>query len=65
METDATPPQPSFEESLSPAEKLQAAEKHKMEGNQKLSDKQYAQAAESYSKAILLNPDNAIYYANR
>jgi len=39
--------------------------KKNTKGNQKLSSKQYNEAVESYTKAINLNPENAIYYANR
>jgi len=41
------------------------AEKHKTEGNQKLSANLYPEAIESYTKAISLNPENPIYYSNR
>lgn len=44
---------------------MDEAEKYKTEGNQKLSDRNYAAALEAYSKAIELNPANPIYYGNR
>jgi hypothetical protein len=55
-------PSPS---TLSPQERNERAEKFKAEGNQQLQEKQYTKAIESYTKAIEMNPENAIYYANR
>lgn len=46
-------------------EQIDLAEKYKMEGNVKLSAKQFSEAIELYTKAIQVNPANAIYYANR
>jgi len=60
-----TPPIQSQTPILSPEEKLNQAEKHKMDGNNRLQEKQYSKAVESYSKAIELNPENPIYYSNR
>lgn len=50
---------------LTEEQKLEEAEKRKLEGNQKLQLKQYQEAIQSYSEAINLNPNNAIYYSNR
>lgn len=46
-------------------EKLKYAEQHKVEGNQHLANKDYLKAIESYTRAVELNPENAIYYSNR
>jgi len=44
---------------------IEQAEHYKNQGNQMLSSKQYTKAIEFYTKAIELNPNNAIYYCNR
>jgi len=44
---------------------LEEAEKHKGEGNALLSEGKTEEAIVSYSKAIALNSNNAVYYANR
>jgi small glutamine-rich tetratricopeptide repeat-containing protein alpha len=44
---------------------VEQAEKHKNEGNAKLNAKQYNEAIECYTKAIQMNPENHIYFANR
>lgn len=36
-----------------------------MLGNRKVSDQNYPEAIKLYSEAIKLNPNNAVYYANR
>nr|CCA25587.1 Heat shock protein 40 like protein putative [Albugo laibachii Nc14] len=41
------------------------AENFKAQGNEYLKNKEYLHAIESYTNAIDLNPDNAIYYSNR
>ncbi|KAF9350912.1 hypothetical protein BGX34_000915 [Mortierella sp. NVP85] len=41
------------------------AEEMKVAGNRKVSDKDYAEAVRLYGLAINLNPNNAVYYANR
>ncbi|TYZ63942.1 hypothetical protein PybrP1_002909 [[Pythium] brassicae (nom. inval.)] len=41
------------------------AEAFKAEGNRLLSAQQFAEAAEMYSRAIALDPDNAVYFSNR
>lgn len=41
------------------------AEAFKTEGNKLLSAQQFAAAAEMYSRAIALDPDNAVYFSNR
>jgi small glutamine-rich tetratricopeptide repeat-containing protein alpha len=42
-----------------------AAEKLKASGNSQMSAKQYDAAIDSYTKAIALDPKNAVYYSNR
>lgn len=42
-----------------------AAEKLKASGNALMSSKQYDAAIEAYTKAIALDPSNAVYYSNR
>ncbi|KUF83918.1 Heat shock protein sti1 [Phytophthora nicotianae] len=41
------------------------AEAFKVEGNKLLADKQFADAVEMYTRAIELDPENAVYYSNR
>ncbi|KZW00613.1 TPR-like protein [Exidia glandulosa HHB12029] len=41
------------------------AEKLKQSGNQHMTKKDYAQAIDAYTKAIALDPKNAVYYSNR
>jgi small glutamine-rich tetratricopeptide repeat-containing protein alpha len=41
------------------------AEKLKQSGNAHMSGKNYAQAIDSYTKAIALDPTNPVYYSNR
>ncbi|KAL3661338.1 hypothetical protein V7S43_013542 [Phytophthora oleae] len=41
------------------------AEGFKAEGNKLLADKQFVEAVEMYTRAIELDPDNAVYYSNR
>ncbi|KAL7692885.1 putative DnaJ domain, tetratricopeptide-like helical domain superfamily [Plasmopara halstedii] len=41
------------------------AESFKTEGNKLLALKKYADAVEMYTRAIELDPDNAVYYSNR
>lgn len=53
------------ESRLSSQDELDLAEKHKAEANVAFQAKQYTQAIESYSKAIEINPGNAVYYCNR
>jgi hypothetical protein len=36
-----------------------------MIGNRKVNEKEYAEAIRLYGEAIVLNPKNAVYYANR
>jgi tetratricopeptide (TPR) repeat protein len=43
----------------------QEAEVFKASGNSKLQANQFEDAIKCYDDAIRLNPDNAIYYANR
>lgn len=47
------------------AEAAAQAEGFKAEGNRLLAAKDLAQAVEMYSRAIDLDPDNAVYYSNR
>lgn len=46
-------------------EDRELADKLKLEGNRHMAQKNYPQAIESYSEAILKNPTNALYYSNR
>ncbi|KAG6611183.1 putative molecular chaperone (DnaJ superfamily) [Phytophthora cinnamomi] len=48
-----------------PQEWAAQAEGFKAEGNRLLAAKQFAQAADMYSRALELDPDNAVYYSNR
>ncbi|KAG0350930.1 hypothetical protein BG005_009564 [Podila minutissima] len=41
------------------------AEDLKVAGNRKVNEKEYAEAIRLYGEAIVLNPKNAVYYANR
>ncbi|ETI39827.1 hypothetical protein L917_13917 [Phytophthora nicotianae] len=41
------------------------AEAFKVEGNKLLADKQFTDAVEMYTRAIELDPENAVYYSNR
>ena len=52
-------------EGLSQKEREEQAEKFKVEGNSFLASKDMNKAVECYSNAIVMNPNNAIYYANR
>ncbi|KAG0035968.1 hypothetical protein BGZ82_004889 [Podila clonocystis] len=52
----------SFEPS---AEDKKNAEDLKVAGNRKVNEKEYAEAIRLYGEAIVLNPKNAVYYANR
>lgn len=47
------------------AEDKALAEKYKAEGNAYMSSKQYDSAIGSYTRAINLDPTNAVYYSNR
>ncbi|KAM4548668.1 small glutamine-rich tetratricopeptide repeat-containing protein alpha isoform 1-T2 [Odontesthes bonariensis] len=52
--------------SNSPTEEQRAeAERLKSDGNDQMKVENYAAAVEFYSKAITLNPQNAVYYCNR
>lgn len=46
-------------------EAVAAAEAFKADGNAQLAAKNYVGAVEMYSRAIDLDPDNAVYYSNR
>lgn len=48
-----------------PAAYAAQAEAFKADGNRLLADKKFADAVEMYSRAIELDPDNAVYYSNR
>ena len=43
----------------------EAAEKFKTEGNDCFRDEKFSAAENLYSKAIELNPNNAVYFSNR
>eukprot|EP00013_Stygamoeba_regulata_P016472 CAMPEP_0177677064 /NCGR_PEP_ID=MMETSP0447-20121125/28168_1 /TAXON_ID=0 /ORGANISM="Stygamoeba regulata, Strain BSH-02190019" /LENGTH=395 /DNA_ID=CAMNT_0019185759 /DNA_START=27 /DNA_END=1214 /DNA_ORIENTATION=+ len=47
------------------AAEIEEAERLKTQGNQKLGAGAFQEAIDFYSKAIALNPNNAIYYCNR
>jgi len=47
------------------AERKKDAEALKKDGNKKLVQKEYKAAISDYSKAILLDPENAVYFSNR
>ncbi|KAG0093760.1 hypothetical protein BGZ93_001923 [Podila epicladia] len=47
------------------AEDKKNAEDLKVAGNRKVNEKEYAEAIRLYGEAIVLNPKNAVYYANR
>ncbi|KAF9369981.1 hypothetical protein CPC16_004057 [Podila verticillata] len=47
------------------AEDKKNAEDLKVAGNRKVNEKDYAEAIRLYGEAIVLNPKNAVYYANR
>lgn len=47
------------------AEAAAQAEGFKAEGNRRLAEKDFTQAVEMYTRAIELDPDNAVYYSNR
>ncbi|KAI7795518.1 small glutamine-rich tetratricopeptide repeat-containing protein alpha isoform X1 [Triplophysa rosa] len=47
------------------AEQLAEAERLKTEGNDQMRVENFSAAVEFYSKAIQLNPQNAVYYCNR
>lgn len=47
------------------AEQIAEAEQLKTEGNDQMKVENFSAAVEFYSKAIALNPENAVYYCNR
>lgn len=47
------------------AEYAAQAEVFKVEGNKLLAEKKFADAVEMYTRAIELDPDNAVYFSNR
>jgi small glutamine-rich tetratricopeptide repeat-containing protein alpha len=55
---------PAADTSLS-AEDKAAAEKHKQEGNARMTGKQYDEAIDAYTKAIERDPSNPVYFSNR
>ena len=59
-------PQTSANESPpASAETIEEAEKLKAEANECFKHEKYGAAVELYTQAINLNPNNAVYYANR
>jgi len=56
---------PITTEVLPTEDKTLQAEKFKNQGNQLLTSKDLVRAIECYTKAIELNPQNAVYYASR
>ncbi|KAH9836505.1 TPR-like protein [Rhodofomes roseus] len=60
----AAPPTPAAPAAPTAEDKANA-EKLKAEGNAKMSAKQYSEAIDAYTKAIALDPTNAVYYSNR
>ncbi|KAK3847871.1 MAG: hypothetical protein J3R72DRAFT_416563 [Linnemannia gamsii] len=64
--TASTPVTPAVPKSAEPtAEDKKNAEDLKVAGNRKVNEKEYAEAIRLYGEAIVLNPKNAVYYANR
>ncbi|KAF9133053.1 hypothetical protein BGW39_010743 [Mortierella sp. 14UC] len=64
--TASTPAAPAAPKSAEPtAEEKKNAEDLKVAGNRKVNEKDYAEAIRLYGEAIVLNPKNAVYYANR
>lgn len=55
---------PAASTSLS-AEDKAAAEKHKQEGNAHMTNKQYDEAIDAYTRAIERDPSNPVYFSNR
>ncbi|KAF4321687.1 hypothetical protein BBO99_00001142 [Phytophthora kernoviae] len=53
------------EEQRATEEAAAQADGFKAEGNKLLGDKKYQEAVEMYSRAIDLDPDNAVYFSNR
>ncbi|KAH0838555.1 putative stress-induced protein STI1 [Lanmaoa asiatica] len=60
-----SPPSTSAPPKTPSAEDKKKAEKHKQTGNTQMSAKKHDLAIESYSKAVALDPTNAVYYSNR
>jgi len=58
-------PAPIINTEEAKVQRLTQAEKFKTEGNQQVSARKYEDAIKSYTTAIDLNPDSAIYYSNR
>ncbi|XP_071402917.1 small glutamine-rich tetratricopeptide repeat-containing protein alpha-like, partial [Centroberyx affinis] len=58
VKIDTTPDSPT-EEQIAEAERL------KTDGNDQMKVENFAAAVEFYSKAIAINPQNAVYYCNR
>jgi len=58
----SAPPEPA---GPTAEEKAEMAEGLKQKGNSFLSEEDYDEAVESYTKAIELNPTNPVYYSNR
>ncbi|KAJ3599934.1 hypothetical protein NHX12_033888 [Muraenolepis orangiensis] len=61
------PPQPKVVPTSDPPaeEQMEEAERLKTDGNDQMKVENFAAAVEFYSKAITLNPQNAVYYSNR
>uniref|UniRef100_A0A8C4ZP38 Small glutamine-rich tetratricopeptide repeat-containing protein alpha n=1 Tax=Gadus morhua TaxID=8049 RepID=A0A8C4ZP38_GADMO len=59
--TDTVKPRPDSP----PEEQMAEAERLKTDGNDQMKVENFPAAVEFYSKAILLNPQNAVYYCNR
>ena len=53
------------QETMQPNGDKQEAEQHKVEGNKLMKHKKYKEAMEEYTRAITLDPSNAIFYCNR
>ncbi|KAG0216146.1 hypothetical protein BGX33_000410 [Mortierella sp. NVP41] len=58
-------PAPAPKSAEPTAEQKKNAEDLKVAGNRKVNEKEYAEAIRLYGEAIVLNPKNAVYYANR
>jgi small glutamine-rich tetratricopeptide repeat-containing protein alpha len=59
QQTDETSKEKETEDNIAQAEKL------KLQGNKKMTSKEFHEAIRLYSEAIGLNPENAVYYSNR
>lgn len=64
-DASAVPPMPRQSRPVITRQMREQAERHKQTGNQYLTEKRATQAAEAYTRALELDPENAVYYCNR